>query len=186
MIDVIGRVTFFELLHRFDCELAERTRTAGCPSCGGPLHRAGYDRKPRGGPPVPDELCRRLSLCCGQEGCRRRTLPPSCLFFGRRVYWGCVVLVVVALRQGQPESYSANKLRRLLGVTRQTLVRWMAYFRDVFPSSPCWQRVRGLVEPDIRNTELPASLLERLSDACGGAEEGVAATLRLLASGLAP
>lgn len=183
--EIVGRVTFFELLWQFDVDLAEETRRKGCPRCGGRLHRAAYDRKPRG-VEIPEEFCRRLGLCCGEGDCRRRTLPPSCLFFGRRVYWGCILLVVVALRQGRPESYSANRLRRLFGVSRRTIVRWMAHFRDVVPSSPCWQRVRGLVEPDVRDAELPVSLLERLCDACGSVEAGLVATLRLLALGQAP
>jgi hypothetical protein len=40
---------FFALLTRLDQDLAEQTRTQGCP-CGGRLHRAHYPRKPRGGP----------------------------------------------------------------------------------------------------------------------------------------
>ena len=41
---------FFETLGRFDEDLAEQARAAGCRRCGGRLHRAHYPRKPRGGP----------------------------------------------------------------------------------------------------------------------------------------
>jgi len=88
------------------------------------LHRAYYLRKPRGGPEdIPDEFCRRLSLCCGWEGCRQRQLPPSCLFLGRRVYWSAVILVVTTLRQQRAVGFSANQMRKTYGISRQTLLR---------------------------------------------------------------
>ena len=53
----------------------------------------------------------RLSFCCGREGCRRRVLPPSVLFWGRRVYWAAVVLVVTAPCQGPPiQSHSGSPM----------------------------------------------------------------------------
>jgi hypothetical protein len=101
-------------------------------------------RKPRGGPAdLPDAYAVRLSWCCGREGCRRRVLPPSVLFWGRRVYWGAVVLVVTALREGRVTGLTAQRIQTLFGVTRLTLARWLAYFRDCFPQTPTWQRLRG-------------------------------------------
>jgi hypothetical protein len=41
--------SFFDLLLRLDEDLAEEARRRGC-ECGGALHRACYERKPRGGP----------------------------------------------------------------------------------------------------------------------------------------
>jgi hypothetical protein len=79
----------------------------------------------------------RLSLCCGRIGCRRRVLPPSVLFWGRRVYWAAVFLVVVALRQGRTRGYTVERLKALFGVTRPTLARWMRYFQQVFPTVGC-------------------------------------------------
>jgi len=122
-LDPVQRVTFFRVLHQIDVDLAAQCRERRCARCGGPLHRSEYQRKPRGGPPgLPDEVSRRLSLCCGREGCRARTLPPSCMFLGRKVYWGAVVLVAVALRQRRPGSASAAKLRSLFcPIPRSTL-----------------------------------------------------------------
>ncbi len=56
----------------------------GCPGCEGPLHRGDYERKPRGAlVAAASEAFRvRHSLCCGW--CRRRALPPSVRFLGRR------------------------------------------------------------------------------------------------------
>jgi hypothetical protein len=103
-------------------------------------------RKPRGGPAdLPNAYAVRLSWCCGRDGCRRRALPPSVLFWGRRVYWGAVVLVVTALRQGRVAGLTAQRVQTLFGVTRLTLARWRAYFRDCFPQTPTWHHLRGRV-----------------------------------------
>lgn len=179
--EIAQRASLFLLLHRIDADLAASTRASGCPHCGGPLHTASYVRKPRGEPPgLPDRCLVRLSLCCGRPGCRRRTLPPSCLFLGRKVYWSCVVVVVAALRQRRPQSPSINGLRRLLGVSRQTVLRWMDFFAEQFPSSRPWRSLRGQVPATVRDDDLPAGLLDLL-----GATRtfGVAlmACLRLLA-----
>ena len=183
-LGTVSQVTLFALLHGIDQELAARTRAGRCPFCGGPLHLGAYRRKARGGPEgIAEEVCVRLSLCCGREGCRRRTLPPSCLFLGRKVYWGAIVLVVVALRQRRRQSFSAARLRSLFGVSWETVRRWMGYFSEVFPLSRRWQRVRGLVPADVRDDELPAALLETFVEVRGDAAGGLVDCLALLARG---
>jgi hypothetical protein len=148
------------------------------------LHRAFYERKPRGGPTtLPEAYSVRLSLCCGRMGCRRRSLPPSCLFMGRRVYWGPVVLVVVTLRQQRSVGASANKLRRLFGISHKTLVRWMRYFREVFPRTVQWQRLRGLVSAEVFNAELPSALLMYVIGTQKDEQQALIACLCFLAAG---
>jgi hypothetical protein len=91
--DSLG-VEFFTMLAEIDEEIAVGVAASGCPVCGGPLHRGNYLRKPRGGRIAADQVeAIRFSLCCGQRGCRRRALPPSVRFLGRRVYWEAVVLL---------------------------------------------------------------------------------------------
>lgn len=183
-LGTVTQVTLFALLHRIDQDLAEGTRAGRCPFCGAGLHYAAYERKPRGGPEgIAEEVCLRLSLCCGREGCRRRTLPPSCLFLGRKVYWGAIVLVVVALRQRRRQSFSAARLRKLFGVSWETVRRWMGFFAEVFPASDRWRRVRGLVPAAVRDDELPAALLEVLVRAHGDEQGGLIGCLELLARG---
>lgn len=91
------QVKFWQLLFDVDTRIAQAVQTAGCPHCNGPLHRADYPRKPRGGPLDPDIdqalLSTRISLCCGRPGCRRRSTPPSVRFLGRRVYLGAAFLL---------------------------------------------------------------------------------------------
>ena len=168
-LDIALRTTFFLALCRIDQDRAEQTRTRRCPHCGGALHYASYLRKPRGGPSgLPEEVCRRLSLCCDREGCRRRVLPPSCLFLGRKVYWGAIVLVVVAAKQRRPGSVTAAKLKSLFEVSRETVKRWLAFFAEVFPKSKVWKRCRGSVGADVSNDDLPAGLIELFIRGSGG------------------
>jgi hypothetical protein len=182
--DLMPRVTLFHLLHLIDIDLAATCRSAGCPHCGGRLDQAPYPRKPRGEElDLPESYKIRLSLCCSVEGCRRRRLPPSTLFWGRRVHWAPVVLLVVTLRQQRPDGYSASKLRSLFEVSRPTLVRWMAYFRSVFPSSPWWQRLRGRVGVAVADGALPSSLLAAFLAIEGRGEAALVSCLRFLATG---
>ena len=85
----------FQELLAIDEASCDRVAAAGCSFCGGPLHRSDYPRKPRGGLLAlgGEAFTRRLSLCCGWEGCRRRATPPSVRFLGRRVYLGAAVIV---------------------------------------------------------------------------------------------
>jgi len=121
-----------------------------------------------------------MSLCCGREGCRRRTLPPSTLFLGRRVYWAGVILLVVTLRQRRVDGLSAGQVQRELGVSRKTLKRWMAWFAEVFPTTPLWRRIRGLVVATVRDDELPESLVARFEATGADLEQALVASLNLL------
>jgi len=101
---------------------------------------------------------------------------------GRRVYWGCVILVAMTLRQNRPDGVSANKLKRLFGVTGKTLKRWTAYFRDEFPSSAQWQRLRGRVSSSVRDSELPGALVNFFLFNSESEEKGFVACLNFLAT----
>ena len=151
------------------------------PYCGGPLHRSAYVRKPRGGPAdLPEAFAVRLSLCCGREGCRRRVLPPSVLFWGRRVYWGAVVLVCTALREGRVAGSTAHRLQALFGVTRPTLTRWRRYFREAFLHTAMWRRLVGRLALPGRAGTVLADLLRRFVRARGDPEQGLIACLAAL------
>ena len=181
--ELLQKASLFSLLHRIDMDLASQHQQDGCPYCGGSLHQANYPRKPRGVPDdIPEDCLLRLSLCCDREGCRRRSLPPSTRFMGRRVYWGCVILIAMTLRQNRPDGMSANKLMGLFGVTRKTLNRWTSYFREVFPSSARWQRLRGRVSASVRDSELPGALVRLFLLNSESPEKGLIACLYSLAT----
>lgn len=181
LTELLQRSSLFRLLRAIDSDLARDKREQRCPHCGGPLHQSNYVRKPRGGPPtIPEEYLIRESLCCGREGCRKRTLPPSCLFMGRRVYWGCVILVVMALRQKRPQGASARRLQTIFEISRSTLARWFTYFKEEFPRSAKWQRLRGRVIARVENDRLPTSLLECFLDEAQTPEGGLVDCLAFL------
>ena len=184
LTELLEKSSLFHLLYRIDLDLAKKHREVGCRHCGGPLHQANYERKPRGEPEsIPDQYLLRLSFCCGRPDCRCRSLPPSCRFWGQRVYWSCVILVVMALRQNRANSASISKLEGMFGISRQTICRWIEYFREHFPSSAQWQRVRGRVSARVTDSDLPTALLQYFLDHCESIESGLVSCLRFLACG---
>lgn len=182
---------FFARLAVFDQQIAREVARCGCPYCAGPLHQANYKRKPRGGllGEIGEQLMLRHSLSCGRPGCRRRVLPPSLRFLGRRVYLEAVVLLASLYAQLLTTLRAASAAT---GVPRWTLQRWGRFWREVFPRLPLWTELRALfVPPPPDETALPRSLLERLAAdlglgwVTGGQVEGED-VLRLAARCLAP
>ena len=142
-----------QLLEKVDWDLAEQARQRGCLFCGGKLHRADYDRKPRGGP----EWDYRYSFCCAQEGCRRRRTPESVRFMGRRIYAGLIVVLVSAMVHGlKPERVA--RLRQALGIDGRTLERWHQWWRVTFVESSFWKAARARFMPPLCQRTLPWSL----------------------------
>ena len=166
----------YEALWKIDQELAERTRESGCPFCGGPLDYGRWSRKPRGCT-LPADLSVPHGLCCRVEGCRKRTLPPSTLFMGRRVYWASVVWLSVVARQRRLEGHCAQALRKRFGISSRTLERWISYFETTFARTRSWRTLRGLVPATVRDTELPTALLAVFES---HSESGMAALIRCL------
>lgn len=166
----------FVAIEQIDEAIACNVAAARCPVCGGPLHRGDYDRKPRGGSIAPwgERSMRRFSLCCGREGCRKRALPPSLRFLGRRVYLGVVVIVASLIAQEiarttaisraaitLPAITPAGAIQQRTGVPARTVDRWLAWWRGPFTRTEVLVAVRAhLVGLDT--AALPASIVDRL------------------------
>lgn len=154
----LGDVSLFIQFAKIDAELEKRQLLKHCPHCGHHLHHAPYERKPRGALCELPRVCSiRLSLCCGH--CRRRCLPPSCLFLGPKVYYACIILFLTAILQGltkQTIQFLCDKIK----VSRRTLHRWFLLFRDLFPKSPLWKSMRGLLPSSIAGLLMPLGLLQ--------------------------
>ena len=158
---VLRDANLYALLLTFDHDLAAEARRAGCGFCGGCLHSARYPRKPRGGlDDLGPEYASRFSFCCAQDGCRRRTTPPSVRYLGRRVYLGVVVVLVTAMAGGITATRAAQ-LREWLGVSVRTLKRWRLWWRETFVASSFWRGVKGRFMPPVAIDTLPATLLAR-------------------------
>ena len=174
-------VSFYDLLFRFDEDLAERIRALRCP-CGGSLHRAHYRRKPRGGPAdVSRGASLRLSYCCSVAGCRRRRTPPSLRFLDRKVYFSVVVLLVPVLRRG-PDGDRLRRLQDQFQVSARTVRRWQRWWREDFGGSSAMTRWQGLSAAPILRQDLPGSLLEVFAS-LATVRDRVLAVLRALSNG---
>jgi hypothetical protein len=168
----------FDLLLKLDEDIAAEARQAGC-ACGGVLHSARYERKPRGGPVgLGPGSAVRFSFCCATEGCRRRTTPLSLRFLGRKVFFGAVVLLLPVLRDG-PTPERLWRVCERFGVSARTVRRWICFWREAFVTSRVWQAARGLFPVPIRAAGMPGSLLGAFPEITD-TEGRVVAVLRLV------
>ena len=137
--------SLWALLFEIDLEFRDQVRLAGCQHCGGKLHQANFMRKPRGNTQDLEPHHKlRFGLCCAESGCRRRVLPPSSRFLGRRVYLGIIVVLVAAFLQG-PTAKRVSILTGEFGTDRRTIERWCKWWREDFRHSPIWRILRGLI-----------------------------------------
>lgn len=112
----------------------------------------------------------RLSFCCA--ACRKRSTSLSVRFLGRRVYLALAVVLVSGSRGAS--TLTGARLGAELGVARQTLQRWQAWWREQFPLTPLWRASCARFMPSVATEQLPGQLIERFG---GAAHE---ALLRLL------
>jgi transposase len=176
--ELLVDVKFLEQLFLEDSKEAGRTRSLGCPHCGGRLHQAHYPRKVRGVTEQAAEFFdRRFSFCCAR--CRKRQTPPSLRFQSRAVYAAVAVLCagVIAVQRSLAEAV------RQLGAARRTVRRWRQWFRQL-PSSGWWKRQSGQFREVPEAKRLPLSLLEQIAGATQ-AERALRA-LRLLSGARFP
>lgn len=160
LAEILTDKSFVDVLVALDRELCAAVKARDCPVCGSKLDVANYDRKLRAAPFLPaDAQAKRLSLCCRREGCRKRELPPSVRFLGRRVYLGAVVMLGAVLRQG-PTPWRLDKLSEVLGADRRTLQRWRAWWTERVGNSRTFEIGRADFMPPPAGSALPGSLLE--------------------------
>jgi len=174
---VLAEAKFHQQLLVFDRDIADSARAARCWLCGGALHAASYDRKPRGCPGgLGQEYAERFSFCCAVDGCRKRTTPPSLRFLGRKVYLATVVTLISALMLGTTPARLV-RLSAALGIDRRTLARWRTWWRSSFTDGPFATVARAAVATPIDIAALPISLLDRFA---GGLDQKLTALLRFL------
>jgi hypothetical protein len=175
---LLADARFHELLLVFDQDISISARREPCPLCSGVLHSAWYRRKPRGRPAgLGEEHDWRFSFCCARDGCRARRTPPSFRFLGRKVYLATMVVLIAIMREGATAA-RMQRLSGLLGVSRRTVERWRAWWRNTFTASPFWQIGRATFMPPVDQDRLPASLIERFT---GSGAERLIALLRFIA-----
>jgi hypothetical protein len=174
---VLADARFHEQLLVFDRDLAASARAARCWLCGGALHAASYDRKPRGCPGgLGPEYAERFSFCCAVDGCRKRTTPASLRFLGRKVYLATVVTLISAMLNG-PTPARLARLSIVPGIDRRTLARWRSWWLSTFTNGPFALAATATLMPPVDIAGLPVSLLDRFA---GGLEQQLTALLRFL------
>ena len=176
----LGNKKFFGLLLRYDEDVAESARLAGCVYCQARLHRANYQRKPRGGPAEIDEdTCRRFSFCC--YVCRKRTTPASFRFLGRRVYFGAIMILISAMLCGASPRRQ-RRLHEICGADERTLNRWRQWWAEMFPQTDVWRTVSArlaLIGASV--VSIPRQLVHHFLRQPGGSlEDALVGVLRLL------
>ena len=167
------------LLLAFDEDLAEKARLKSCPLCEKPLHQANYQRKPRGGPPeLDDSHALRFSFCCYE--CRKRLTPPSIRFFGRKVYFGIIFLLISAMLGGaSPER--RRRLQDLCGADARTLGRWKTWWEATFAKSDLWRDLSARLA-FMRSSVVPLPRLLIRSLKIQSLQESLVGVLKLLRS----
>jgi hypothetical protein len=174
---VLAAAKFYEQLLVFDRDLAASARAARCWICGGALHSASYDRKPRGCPAgLGQEYAERFSFCCAVDGCRKCTTPPSLRFLGRKVYLATIVTLISAMLLGTTPARLA-RLSTVPGIDRRTITRWRTWWRSTFAAGLFQPIAAAAFMPPLDIAGLPVSLLDRFA---GGIEQKLTALLRFL------
>ncbi len=153
---VLQDPAFFSFLRLIDQDHATTVRLQGC-SCGGRLHQANYERKPRGDCGAADDKTR-FSFCCAD--CRQRCTPESVRFLGRRVYWGAVVLLATALCSGL-NLRRGQLLSQQIGVPVRTILRWRQWWLTDFTATAVWRDLCGRFMPPVAAGTVPGGLLAR-------------------------
>jgi hypothetical protein len=89
-----------------------------------------------------------------------------------------MVVLIAIMREGATAA-RMRQLYALVGVSRRTVERWRAWWRDTFTASPFWQIGQATFMPPVDQDRLPASLIERFTGSSGA--EQLIALLRFIA-----
>lgn len=154
--------SLYRFLQQIDLDTFNTARANPCAHCGGKLDCSHYKRKPRGVNLDPDDDCRRYSLCCREEGCRKRLTCVSLRFMGRKVFLGFFILFASSLPKSS-EGLRIHRISKELGVAPQTLRRWLEYWREHFVESVFWRREQGLFAPPFDEDNFATILISRFS-----------------------
>lgn len=101
----------------------------------------------------------RLSFCCAV--CRKRATSLSVRFLGRRVYLALAVVLVSGSRTASTST--GVRLGAELGVARQTLQRWQAWWTLQFPLTPLWRATCARFMPPVAQAQIPGELIARFA-----------------------
>ena len=171
---------FHLLLSSIDEEIGLSTRLVGCNYCGGILHRADYPRSPIW---ISTELRvyydERISFCCNNNKCRKRTTPPSVRFFGRIWVPGPLFIIISLLTDGiSLRRIESIKRRFGIDIKLSTWMRWREWWLSKFPQTKFWQQNMGIVSINLKpDYPFPKTFLILY---CGAIEAKILALIKFL------
>jgi len=179
----ISQPRFFSYLLEIDRSIANEAHSKPCQHCGGRLNRADFSRVGYGLPEgSDDDLKKRFSFCCRNDGCRKRFTPESLRFMYRRGYVMIIVLLLSAIVHG-PSARRVARLAEEFKVSRQTIYNWLKWWRNDFASSPFWKGRRGRLPPSAKDDLLPqCKILSAFMNGISNLEAHMQSMLRFLAS----
>lgn len=90
------------------------------------------------------------------------------------------MIVITVLAQQRNVGVGINKLCEKFGVNRLTVIRWLAYFREIYPQSAVWLVLRGRFMPPVTDDVIPREIVERLLASRGDPLAGMVRVVSLL------
>ncbi len=72
---------------------------------------------------------------------------------------------------------------RLFGISRHTLKRWIVYFRQDFPATYRWKRIKGYIGFETSGGPILGAMVLFLIERLGSEEKGLIKSLQLLLGG---
>lgn len=141
--------SFLVVLVAIDLEFLSKTRKAKCPHCGGALHAGFYERKLAiETSENVEQLNVSFSLCCSNDGCRKRTQPPSVRFCGRSSFPLAAIALAEVFCKG-PSQKRVAEVCKLLGAHERTVRRWLNSWKGITATAFWKERLgRGLPESE--------------------------------------
>lgn len=172
--------SFYNILLKIDEDTLAQAKLKGCQTCGGKLDQAHFPRKPRGFQEAvyPPGFELRFSLCCREDGCRKRITTASVRFMGRKVY----LMLFILLTSSSSEAH-LTRLCRLTKLPRSTLERWRHFWGRDFLKSKFWRMKRSLFMPPLDEVNILGCLFHRLRQS---GDDGGLSVLKFLAPAFAP
>ena len=172
--------SFWLLLSDIDEKIAHFYHQLPCFYCAKRMYWGNYPRKPRGLPPMAEDIFAfRYGHCC--SGRRRRRTPPSARFLGRRVYVASFIMMIFC-----PDTSNDNDHMKLVdsvsvGMDLITPIRWISWWSLDIPVSSIWKKICGLLGINISNEFLPHFISHQFAKKNINAEKAVLALLEFLA-----
>ncbi len=105
------------------------------------------------------------------------------VFLGKKNYWYSVIIIIISNLQNQTEERSVFDMSKQSGISRNTITRWLSFFRGIFPSSPQWQSIRGQVSSSVKSDEVPGSLVKHFLSFISCTQDALISCLKFLSLG---